>query len=288
MEQKHKKTVVLVGHAPSSVGLVPWDNPEIDEFWGLNAAHCYPWMKRGDRYFQLHSMNYLQKLSGQSDLDRQHWKWLTEPHPFPIYMQKHFDECPASVEYPIKEVRKRFGDFYTSTFAYMAALAILEGFERIEAYGFEMASDTEYFYQRDSTEYFIGLILGMGIEFYLPENCSLLKGDVYAFEDNSTGFLQQLELRQRTLTIEKNKQLSLFYEHLGRITELTRLEGIYPDLKDKHQAVFDDYLKQRDTVQAANGAEEEVAETRKLYKSFFNTSGGVYFNGSKEQAEKHP
>lgn len=274
----HKKTVCLVGHAESTRDLIPWNDPQIDEFWGLNHAHLYPWMKKADRWFQLHSMDYLQKLNGQTDNDRKHWKWLISKHKEPIYMQKQFSECPSSVEYPIKEVRKQLGDFYTSSFAYMAALAILEGFERVEIYGFEMDSETEYFYQRDSSEYFIGLMLGKGIEVYMPNQCSLLKGDIYAFEDNSTGFLQQLELRKRTVLLNKNVELSKFHRQHGRIKTINELDEKYTDIHDIQQKAFDEYITQRDTVHMIYGAEKEVSDTMKLYKKFYNIGGGIYFN----------
>lgn len=279
---EHKKTVCLVGHAETTRDLVPWKDKNIDEFWGLNHAHLYPWMKRADRWFQLHSMDYLQKLSGQTDNDRKHWKWLTSNHKEPIYMQKHFPECPASVEFPIREARKQLGDSFTSSFAYMAALAILEGFEKVEIYGFEMDSETEYFYQRDSAEYFIGLMLGRGIEIYMPDKCSLLKGDVYAFEDNSTGFLQQMELRKRTVMLNKNVELSKFYRQHGRIKTINEYEEKYTDLHDLRQKTFDEYIGQRDTVHTIHGAEKEISEAMLLYKKFYSTSGGIYFNDRQE------
>ena len=51
--RKGKKTVALVGMAFTSCSLAPWDDKDV-EIWGLNEQHYYPWMKRWDRWFQLH------------------------------------------------------------------------------------------------------------------------------------------------------------------------------------------------------------------------------------------
>ncbi|MCK4815325.1 hypothetical protein KA005_06110, partial [bacterium] len=52
--RKGKKTVAVVGLAPTSCSLAPYDDPEV-EIWGLNEAHAFPWMKRWDRWFQIHA-----------------------------------------------------------------------------------------------------------------------------------------------------------------------------------------------------------------------------------------
>jgi hypothetical protein len=269
-----------MGGAPETRDLFDWGN-DVSEIWGMNRFHLHDFMKMDKitAWFQLHPIKYLKELRGRSQRDKQHWEWLTQKHPFPIYMQKHYDEFPSSIAYPITTAREQFGNFYTSTCAYMAALSILQGFERVEAYGFEMAAETEYFYQRDSTEYFIGLMLGKGIEVYLPPNTGLLKGSVYAFTDDTTGFLQQLELKKFQLTNKRNKHLAQYYIALGKYNKLEELFGKYDDIEDAEVLAYEDYEKKRDLVQHAHGAVDELEENIKLYKSFYNTLGGVYFNG---------
>src|SRR5512139_578370 len=54
--RKGKKTVAIVGMAPSSCSLAPYTEPkEAVEIWGLNEAHAFQWMKRADRWFQIHN-----------------------------------------------------------------------------------------------------------------------------------------------------------------------------------------------------------------------------------------
>jgi hypothetical protein len=82
----------------------------------------------------------------------------------------------------------------------MIALAMLEGFERIELYGFEMGTLTEYHFQKAGSEYLIGMALGMGIEVYIPENCSLCTGKMYGYETMELPFRQILEARKSQLS----------------------------------------------------------------------------------------
>ena len=70
--------------------------------------------------------------------------------------------------------------YMPSTISYMLALAIHEGFERIEMYGIEMAANsggangTEYVYQKAGAEGLMMYAMGKGIEIYLTENCKLM------------------------------------------------------------------------------------------------------------------
>ena len=97
---------------------------------------------------------------------------------------------PSSVPYPFEILDDIFENFnrenrpgqvyMPSTISYMLAMAIHEGFDRIEMYGVEMATDaggamgTEYVYQKAGTEALLMYAMGKGIEVYLPEHCKLM------------------------------------------------------------------------------------------------------------------
>ena len=54
-----KNTVAIVGFAKSTRHLVPYEDMET-EIWGINDAyHVKGFMKRWDRWFQLHPISYL-------------------------------------------------------------------------------------------------------------------------------------------------------------------------------------------------------------------------------------
>ena len=136
-----KKTVALVGLAPTSCSLAPFDDEDV-EIWALNETHAFPqWFKRWDRWFQIHHTKSWQKQIAKRDV-RGHYDWLKryhygkfesveQPHEHwqelddfvkeedgkkyvlidyeweymkPIYMQYWNSKIPNSVEYPIREV----------------------------------------------------------------------------------------------------------------------------------------------------------------------------------------
>ena len=128
-----------------------------------------------------------------------HLKRLMEEKIKPIYMQYWTDEVPGSVSYPLYEVQKRVfknfrrGDdkyikYFTSTFAYMMGIADLEDFERVEIYGFEFADEIEFITQKSCAEFWIGYMMGKGVEIYTPENCQILWSWLYGGAEQGPGW----------------------------------------------------------------------------------------------------
>ncbi len=271
-DRQGKMTVALVGFASDSRELAPYDDLDVD-IWTLNKAHLEPWMKRFDAYFQLHTKEYLRKSVGLTASDRKHWDWLCEPHDFFIFTQKKFEEMPASVEFPLDEAKRRFGDFYTSTLAYMMALAIMEGYERIELYGFNLAADSEYRYQRDSGEYFIGLAEGMGIEVYLPPSCPMVKGRLYGFGGSEIGLRQLYEFRVHNLTKELNVNKAKFQVQQGFTAKMQELVKTYPDLRGLLEEGMEVERNTNNIMQAVSGAKKEAELAIELFDKYFNTNG---------------
>jgi hypothetical protein len=200
MEQrKDKKTVVIIGTSPDSCGLTPWNEPGIDEFWSLNDAHHLPfmYMDKISKWFQLHQPWRYKRPTPR--YGAAHWEWMKEERDFPIYMQRVDEEVPSSVKFPLHETAREFlfsekhnqwllgrgigwqRKYYSCSFSYMAALAYLEGFERIEMYGTELAQETEYYMQRPNTEFWIGLGVGRGVQFYVPAITRILQGTFYGY-----------------------------------------------------------------------------------------------------------
>ncbi len=188
--RRGKKTVALVGMAPSTCALAPWDDEECD-IWIINEMHAFAWVKRVTALLQLHPRSSFMRSVAARGV-RNHFEWLQQEHGFPIYMQFKNDDIPDSAEYPLVDIqekllaRLRRGKntvrFFTSTFAYMLALAIHQGYQRIEIYGFEMGGLDEYGPQRECAGFWMGYALGRGIEVYLPPQCQLLMGPLYGYE----------------------------------------------------------------------------------------------------------
>jgi len=166
-----------------------------DEMWSLNHIYLIENFPKLTRLFELHKQHwYLRKEVPRSVA---YWEWLQKPQEFPIYMQEVTPEVPSSVKYPLDEIvescltglveinddrDETIRKYFTSSFAYMMALAIHEKFDVIELYGVDMENDTEYGYQRPCGEFWIGLALGRGIKVVLPEPCEMCKAVLYGYD----------------------------------------------------------------------------------------------------------
>jgi len=116
----------------------------------------------------------------------------------PIYMLQHYDDIPMSVEFPIEVMKRYLGDlsekwanapYYTSTFAYMLATAIMgieqrrkqpsvpEPGEQIVIAGVELLNSEEYAYQRSCAEFWCGVAMGRGIPVAIAPRSALLESD---------------------------------------------------------------------------------------------------------------
>ena len=192
--RKGKKTVALVGMAPSTCNFAPWADESV-EIWGCNEAHAWAWFKRANRWFQIHD-SYKQKIAKRGV--RGHYDWLkANVWGIPIYMQQAFKDIPNSVPYPLNDVWDKYlshirrGEdkikYFNSSFDYMIAVALLEGFERIEVYGFDMMGDNEYEKQLPSASFWLG-VASQHAELYLPAECMMLKSDLYGGRDQGEGW----------------------------------------------------------------------------------------------------
>jgi len=132
--------------------------PEDLEVW--TVSHAYRYDIRIDRLFEMHRKSDMiqRNYYASEEVQKAHVKFLEAEHDFPIYMLEKYDGFPASVKYPLMDTRKLF----TSTFCYMAALAVLEMPKSVDVYGFDM-DRFEYKYQRPDALYWIGRMEGKGI-----------------------------------------------------------------------------------------------------------------------------
>ena len=186
------RSVALAGFASATREGVY--SSKADEIWSLNMLHSSKSLRRIfpldiTRLFELHPKWMIQKKWYSTG---DHWGWLTRiKHHYPVYLIEEYPEVHNGVRYPLEKVSEKFlgnyyraGEhlqYYTSSMAYMIALAAYEGFNQIEIYGFEMGSSTEYVYQKACAEFWIG-IAGQHSRVVLPENSQLLKSKLYGFE----------------------------------------------------------------------------------------------------------
>ena len=268
-----KNTVAFVGYAETTRGLTPWEDPDT-EIWGLNEAGIQPWMKRFDRWFQIHPEGIFSRPNNPSDPE--HLKWLEQLKGKPIYMQNHYDNIPESIQYPIDEVTNLYGNYQTSTLAYMLCLALLEEFERIEIYGFEMGTRTEYHYQRANGEYLIGLARGLGCEVYLPPSCGLCKGKRYGYEGMKTAFRQRIETRFTLMEEEVNNKRDEAHKALGVVEGLEKAIQSDPGNQILVKLLEAQRLIAQSTLAKSNyvvGCRAELKKTIDSYDDFLEVTG---------------
>lgn len=231
-----RKKVAIVGFAPSSYLLAPFQNPDW-EIWSLNEAYTLPGFTRADRWFEVHIRDEVDV----TQRDPNHIDWLRAQKALPIYMIRRFDDIPMSVKFPIDQfIRKFKTSYWTNTVSYMIALAVAEGFTTIAIYGVDMAQGSvqggpsEYAEQRPSCEYFIGWARAKGCTVIVPPQSDLLgsiglygyDGDGSRFKGKARARIAELHgringMRQQLSVIERNR-----FGAFGEIQGLTQALGV--------------------------------------------------------------
>lgn len=179
------KKLAIVGSGPVTRSNAPFDDSAFD-VWVFNEAANSEWCKRWTACFQMHEPEIYR---GHNTKDPKHWEWLQKEHGKPIYMQEIDHLVPDSVRYPLEDALKLAGvQMFTTTFAYMAALAILQGYEVIKIFGVELSA-SEYEYQANGYLFWFGFLRGrLGVEnvdsavLYLDKN--IFHAPLYGYEGN--------------------------------------------------------------------------------------------------------
>lgn len=225
MARRKRSTVAIVGSHVRTRLDAPWDDQDVD-IWVFNEAASIGWPKRVDGVFQMHAepvwMNPLNRN------DPKHLDWLKKKHPVPIWMLDAHNDVPSSVKYPREDITRTLLDglyqvdnpleFYTCTVDYALALAIHKGYERILIYGIEMASDTEYTYQRDGVFFWLGLARGRGIDVVVHAESQLFDKPLYGYEGGA--YLGRSELMDRQILLESgHKEAAHDLEKADRMVE---------------------------------------------------------------------
>jgi hypothetical protein len=188
-----KKTVVILGNYEGTRVLFDWKRTDCD-IWALNEmlSQSNPkerWIERAGAIFQLHQPAIWRNPGNRTDPG--HYDWLKTQTGVPVYMQEKYADVPMSIAYPLDEIKTfllsgfNLKNVFSSTLAYCMALAIHQGYERIETYGIELGTETEYFHQREGFTFWVGYALGRGIQVRC-ETTQLLKAPLYGYEGEVT------------------------------------------------------------------------------------------------------
>lgn len=210
------RTIAICGTAGSSRDEIRSLDADV-EVWGLNQS--WKWMPPPARWFEMHDRDrYPTAYSGE------HLKWLQEAD-CPVYMQRRQGDIPNSVTFPVDEVTEggRLRPLFTSTVAYMLALAIHERPDEIRLLGIDMAMDSEYAYQRAACEYWIGVAEAKGIRVYVPDVSPIGKGIRYGIDPVLTDTRRDVMGLRDSVKMQRDQMLADFVNETAQKLEDLKL-----------------------------------------------------------------
>lgn len=237
MYQEEERTrIILLGAAKSTREMIPNGDFMI---WSLLQNET--WLGNADLWFEIHNL-------GTSPAIRD----IIEKKVKASAAVMTADGVNGSVVYPLEEVIKKTGTtYFTSSFDYMAAYALLYHLEvadidEIQIIGFNFQGGEEYERQLPGASYWIGRLEGEGIKVSVQENSAVKKAyKMYAFGDHSE--IALLNEKKLMIEIEKNKLQS-------KIDEL-KINML------REQKQLEEMMQQMYRVQ---GAEAIINDTREL------------------------
>ena len=207
---KPTRKIAIVGKAPSSMHLAPYDDPSW-EIWGLSNGAFAGEVKRWDTWFELHNLEA--GHARWADACPGYWSWLKQADAAGkrLFIGRPHPEFPNAIVYPWQKVFERFGSYFNNSVAEMIAIAVMDGVTELGIWGVDMAQsdpvlhngNSEYQHQRPSCEYILGMVQALGIKLTIPPESDLLKCHrVYAYEDAANDGLR-LKLKARKAELKQ-------------------------------------------------------------------------------------
>jgi hypothetical protein len=219
--EKKPLKIALIGTAPSSRALAPFNDPSWT-IWACSPGNMGQ-LPRIDVWFEIHS-NLL--WPENRSYGEPYLKWLSE-QTFPVYMQDTSQLARATV-YPKDRMVELFGKyFFTSSFAWMLALAIDFGANEIALYGIDMASRDEYILQRPGGHYFIELARQRGIKVTVPPESDLAQPPPLYGYSEANPFGRKLAARRAEI---KGRIAQMAAERDRLVQQITYLQGAEEDI----------------------------------------------------------
>ena len=199
------KTVRIYG-AARNVREAPVRRPEEHnvEVWLSNSTtttllRCPRAINEWNRWFNLHSKQHILGTYPSA-----YTYYQTKADGRPIYLLKAQPDVPTSAAFPFKTIQSAFATtkgpnrYFTCSVCWLIAFAILEGFQRIELWGFELR-DTKpgsaFAWERPCVAYWIQMAQSRGVDvFYqdaitkLYEAGKMIPGDPDTYDGLLYGF----------------------------------------------------------------------------------------------------
>jgi hypothetical protein len=184
--------IALIGSAPSSRDLAPFNDPEW-EIWTCSPSNMD--LPRSDVFFEIHAFDLMARDPSLTGF----LTFLTK-HP-KVYLQKENPHFPNALAYPKDEMVAKYGPyFFTSSLAYMWALALEQKPTHVGMWGVDMTATEEYGYQRAGCHYFIQKARDIGVQVVVPvESDILAPTPQYGFRELNPQYRKLLVQRRETV-----------------------------------------------------------------------------------------
>ena len=163
--------IALVGSAPASVRLAPYNAPDW-KIWGCSPG-VYGIAPRVDEWFEMHLWE-----PGQTWFSPEYCQWLAAlpGRGVKLWTGAKIDALPGSEVYPAQEILDEFDPqrwFCSSSLFWMMARAIKVGATSIGFWGVDMAAGEEYEMQRAGIHFLTYIARARGIEVGIPHESDL-------------------------------------------------------------------------------------------------------------------
>lgn len=262
-----RKQIAIVGFATSSRGVVPVNDPAW-EVWGLNQLYRH--IPRADRWFDIHETWNAALVPGTEPGEARSYEGWVRDCGIPFYMVKREADKPTTLTYPVDRLIAHHGaDYFTSTIAYMLALAVYEIDRAVDArlaasggvpsrqalqalyeeyaiglFGIDLIVGEEYDWQKACAEYWIGMASARGIRVLIPPTSALCRHLFrYGYQSDVTTLLPAAEVARHGSDLRAKRDEML--------KQLLTLEGAL---------AVDEYWEQVLTLRARGGATEAAVE----------------------------
>ncbi|CAB4214591.1 hypothetical protein UFOVP1454_52 [uncultured Caudovirales phage] len=166
--------IAIVGTAQSAndapIGVEGWKiwslPPNVQRWKGIDKA---------DEWFELHELPSLVQDCGADKAFFDSLRVLGSK----LTVIEPSEEVPEAKLYPRQAIIDAFGPYFTSSIAWMLALAIQTNPETIGIWGVNCSGTAEYAEQRACIEYLIGIARGKGIKVQVHTDSMICKAFLY-------------------------------------------------------------------------------------------------------------
>lgn len=230
--------VALVGSAPSSARLAPYQDPEW-QIYGCSPG-LYGVAPRITEWFEMHLWE-----PGQPWFSPEYCQWLAAlpARGVKLWTGAAIPSLPGSDVYPANEILEEFDPncfFCSSSLFWMMARAIKQGATTIGFWGVDMAAGEEYEMQRAGIHYLTYIARARGIEVGTPPESDLFTPRFRYGVDEWTHSYRKIrarraELEQRLREAEAQQRAFADGAHFlkGALEDLTYCGNTWADKSDR-------------------------------------------------------